>query len=138
MNDTGHDEVMYRTGDLVYRDTFGDYVYVDRADRVVKRSGVRISLLELNALMGTVAGVVAVASLTYDREGELGIVAFVTTERELSNVDLRRALRKLLPDNMLPDRIEHVVTMPLNRSNQLDEAQLLLGAGLRQYRPPTN
>ena len=40
-------EIVYRTGDLVYRNRRGHYVYVDRADRVVKRSGVRISLLEL-------------------------------------------------------------------------------------------
>jgi non-ribosomal peptide synthetase component E (peptide arylation enzyme) len=73
--------------------------------------------------------------VTYDREGELGIAAFVTTNRELSDVELRRALRTSIPDNMLPDRIEHVAAMPLNRSNQLDEAQLLSAAGLRPYRP---
>ena len=38
---------VYRTGDLVYRTDEGDYVYVDRADRVIKRMGVRISLVEL-------------------------------------------------------------------------------------------
>ena len=134
MHDTGNGEVKYRTGDLVYRDELGNYVYVDRADRVVKRSGVRISLVELNALMSTVEGVVAAACVTYDRDGELGIAAFVTTSRELSDVELRRALRTLIPDNMLPDTIEHVATMPLNRSNQLDEAQLLTAAGLRPYR----
>ena len=42
----GH--TVYRTGDLVYRDGRGHYVYVERADRVIKRFGVRISLLELS------------------------------------------------------------------------------------------
>ena len=45
------DEALYRTGDLAYRDDHGDYVYVDRVDRVVKRSGVRISLVELSESM---------------------------------------------------------------------------------------
>lgn len=128
-------EILYNTGDLVYRDQFDNYVYVDRADHVVKRSGVRISLVELSALMNKVDVVESAACLTFDHGGELGIVAFVTTEGRLSDVELRRAARKLIPENMLPDRIERVTTMPLNRSNQLDEGQLLSMARLRPYRP---
>ena len=48
-NDLVLGETLYRTGDLFYRDDSGNYVYVDRTDRVVKRSGVRISLVELSA-----------------------------------------------------------------------------------------
>ena len=70
----------YRTGDLVYRDENGDYVYVDRADRVIKRSGVRISLVELSEAMRRLTGVSAAACVTFDNEGELGIVAFVVTD----------------------------------------------------------
>ena len=70
----------------------------------------------------------------FDREGELGIVAFVNTEAELSVLDLRRAAMKLIPENMLPDRIEFVSAMPLNRSNQLDEQRLLSEAGLSPFR----
>ena len=40
-------EKLYKTGDLVFRDSRGNYTYVDRSDRVVKRSAVRISLLEV-------------------------------------------------------------------------------------------
>ena len=110
-------ETLYRTGDLVYRNERGDYVYVDRSDRVVKRSGVRISLVELSASMNKLDGVVAAACVTFDREGELGIAAFVVTESERSPIDLRRAASTLIPENMLPDRIELVAAMPLNRSN---------------------
>ncbi len=53
-NDILPGETLYRTGDLAYRDDRGDYVYVDRVDRVVKRSGVRISLVELNASMNKI------------------------------------------------------------------------------------
>src|ERR1700722_18668935 len=64
---------VYRTGDLVYRDERGRYVYVDRADRVVKRSGVRISLVELTEAMRNLAGVSAAACVMFDNQGELGI-----------------------------------------------------------------
>lgn len=127
-------QLLYRTGDLVYRDQLGDYIYVDRADRVVKRSGLRISLVELSALMNKIDGVDSASCLMFDHDGELGIVAFVTSTIELSTVELRRAARQYIPENMLPDRFERVTTMPLNRSNQLNEDQLLSTVGLRPYR----
>ena len=68
-------------------------MYVDRADRVVKRSGVRISLVELSASMSKIDGVESAACVTFDHEGELGIVAFVLTEKEMSDLELRRAAR---------------------------------------------
>lgn len=127
-------ETLYKTGDLVYRDQSDNYVYVGRADRVIKRSGVRISLLELSEAMGKLDAVTSSACLVFDREGELGIVAFVTTNAEISEAELRHAARKLIPDNMVPDRIERVSAMPLNSSNQLDEKKLLSITGLRPLR----
>ena len=128
------DETLYRSGDLAYRSESGDYFYVDRADRVVKRSGVRISLIELTASMGKIDGVGATACLTFDHEGDLGIVAFVVVDRDLSALDVRRAARQFIPANMMPDRIEIVPSMPLGRSNQLDENRLLSEAGLKVMR----
>jgi acyl-coenzyme A synthetase/AMP-(fatty) acid ligase len=125
-------QTLYRTGDLVYRDDDGNYVYVDRADRVVKRSGVRISLVELSSTMSQLEHVTAAACLTFDLEGDLGIVAFVVVDTELS-VDIRRSAITVLPANMLPDRIELVAEMPLNSSNTLDETRLLMTAGLRPF-----
>ncbi|MGC2169650.1 MAG: AMP-binding protein [Acidimicrobiales bacterium] len=136
-NDILAGETLYRTGDLAYRDDRGDYVYVDRVDRVVKRSGVRISLVELNASMNKIPGVLAAACVMFDREGELGIVAFVITQTPISVLELRRGAAKLIPETMLPDRFEFVSVMPLNKSNQLDESPLLLGAGLKPYRRST-
>jgi acyl-coenzyme A synthetase/AMP-(fatty) acid ligase len=128
-------QLLYRTGDLVYRDELDDYVYVDRVDRVVKRSGVRISLVELSASMNKIDGVEAAACLTFDHGGDIGIVAFVMTEGEIPAIELRRAAICLIPENMLPDKVERVTSMPLNRSNQLDEIELLSSAGLSPYRP---
>jgi D-alanine--poly(phosphoribitol) ligase subunit 1 len=128
-------ERLYRTGDLVYRDELGNYFFVDRAGQVIKRSGVRISLVELSASMNSLEGVISAVCLTFDREGELGIVAFVTTNVQFSSVDLRRAASTVIPENMLPDQFRVIEAMPLNRSNTLDESRLLLEAGLRPYRP---
>jgi D-alanine--poly(phosphoribitol) ligase subunit 1 len=131
------DESLYRTGDLAYRDERGDYVYVDRVDRVVKRSGVRISLVELSESMNRLGEVEAAACLTFNRDGDLGIVAFVVVRGATTLLELRRAASQLIPENMLPDRFEFVSTLPLNRSNQLDESRLLSEAGLEKFRSPS-
>lgn len=127
-------ETLYRSGDLAYRDDVGDYFYVDRVDRVVKRSGVRISLIELSESMGKLDGVTAAACLMFDNDGELGIAAFLVTDQERAVIDVRRAANRLIPDNMLPDRIEFVSALPLGRSNQLDEHRLLSESGLKPFR----
>jgi amino acid adenylation domain-containing protein len=124
-------KVVYRTGDLVYRDSHGSYVYVDRADRVIKRSGVRISLIELGEAMRQLAGVSAAACVTFDDEGDLGIVAFVVTDGSLSALQLRQAARERLPETMLPNRVELVEELPMTKSSKLDERLLLSRAGLQ-------
>ncbi len=128
-------ETLYRSGDLVFRGGDGRYVYVDRADRVIKRSGVRISLIEMGDVLRSLDGVTAAACVTFDHDGELGIVAFVITDRAVSSLDLWRAARVRLPDTMLPDRIDLVDSLPMNKSNKLDERLLLSNAGLAAFQP---
>jgi acyl-CoA synthetase (AMP-forming)/AMP-acid ligase II len=135
---------LYRTGDLVYRNDQGDYVYFDRADRVVKRSGVRVSLVELTEVLTGLAGVSAAACLAYDDEGQVGIVAFVVLAASGSasvgggrvGSGLREAALDRLPQAMLPDRFELVGSLPLTASSKVDERRLLAEAGLRPPSPP--
>jgi acyl-coenzyme A synthetase/AMP-(fatty) acid ligase len=127
----------YRTGDLVYRDENGLYVYLDRADRVVKRSGVRISLVELSESIRDFDGVEGVACVLFDDEGRLGIAAFVVCASSLTARELQDAARDVLPDTMLPNRIVIVEELPLTGSGKLDERRLLVDAGLEALRTGT-
>jgi amino acid adenylation domain-containing protein len=126
---------VYRTGDLMYRDDSDNYVYVARADRVVKRSGMRISLIEMGEAMRKLPGVASVACVSFDAGDQLGIAAFVVPEGEVTSIELRRACREWMADTMLPDRVELVDELPLTASSKLDERRLLADAGLAEYRP---
>jgi D-alanine--poly(phosphoribitol) ligase subunit 1 len=128
---------VYRTGDLMYRDDSGNYVYVARADRVVKRSGMRISLIEMGEAMRRLPGVASVACVSFDAGDQLGIAAFVVPDGEVTSTELRRACREWMADTMLPDRIELVGELPLTASSKLDERRLLAEAGLAEFRPVT-
>ena len=119
---------------LVHVDRRGQYVYLDRVDRVVKRHGVRISLLELSEAVQSLDGAGAAACVLYDNDGAVGIAAFVVADGPTSALDLRTRVRDRLPDTMIPDRIELVAGLPLTKSGKLDERRLLGDAGLA--RPP--
>jgi D-alanine--poly(phosphoribitol) ligase subunit 1 len=125
-------ETLYKTGDLVYRDITGDYVYVERADRVIKRSGVRISLIEMGDSLSKLPGVSAAACLAFNDGGELGIAAFMVVDSGITAFDLQKAARDVLPETMLPNRVQVVESLPLTPSSKLDERSLLAQAGLHE------
>ena len=103
---------LYRTGDLVFRDDRGNYVYVGRSDRVIKRQGVRMSLVEVTEALGGIDGVTSAACTTFDQEGALGVVAFVVPDGDVTPVAVRQAASERLPETMLPDQFVVVANMP--------------------------
>ena len=126
-------ETVYRSGDLMYRDTNSNYVYVDRADRVIKRHGVRISLVELSEVVRALDGVRAAACVAFDDGGRIAIAAFAVTRPAVTEIDLRRGARLRLPESMLPDRFEILDALPMTGASKLDERRLLAEAGLREW-----
>ncbi|HXO11354.1 MAG TPA: hypothetical protein VN871_03190, partial [Mycobacterium sp.] len=121
---------LYRTGDLVHRDDRGNYVYVGRSDRVIKRHGVRMSLVEVTEALGGTDGVASAACTTFDLGGDLGVVAFVVPDREIPPLAVRQAASQRLPATMLPDHFILVAELPLTSSSKVDERRLLTDAGL--------
>jgi amino acid adenylation domain-containing protein len=121
---------LYRTGDLVFRDNRGNYVYVGRSDRVIKRHGVRMSLVEVTEALGGLDEVASAACMTFDLDGDLGVVAFVVPNGELTSLAVRQAAGARLPETMLPDQFVLVADLPLTASSKVDERRLLKEAGL--------
>src|SRR6202045_3015785 len=121
---------LYRTGDLVFRDDRGNYGYVGRSDRVIKRRGVRMSRVEVTEALGGIDEVASAACTTFDLEGDLGVVAFVVPDRELTPLAVRQAASQRLPETMLPDQFVLVANLPLTSSSKVDERRLLKEAGL--------
>jgi acyl-coenzyme A synthetase/AMP-(fatty) acid ligase len=124
-------ERLYRTGDIVYRTSADEYVYVGRADRVVKRSGIRISLAEITDAFSVISGVSNAVTVVFDNDGVLGIATFVVVRSEVLQVDLYRQAREILPASMLPDHLLVVDAIPLLSSGKTDDRALLVGAGLK-------
>ncbi|HTW08973.1 MAG TPA: amino acid adenylation domain-containing protein [Acidimicrobiales bacterium] len=123
-------ELVYKTGDLVYRDQMGRYMWAGRADDVIKRNGVRISLAEVAKALREVAGVREAVCLPVDQgDDRLEIAAFVEAEG-LSAAQVLGHARELLADNMLPDRVLVVGSFPMTSAGKIDRRRLLAGSGL--------
>lgn len=125
---------VYRSGDLVYRDDRGRYVYVGRADSVVKRNGVRISLHEVARVLRGVEGVSEAVCLPMEHDGRLGIAGFVEARPEVTVPDLREMAGAQLPSTMIPDELFVVPRLPLGSSGKVDQCRLLEEVGRLPWR----
>jgi len=126
-------QVVYHTGDTVYRTGDGNYVYVERRDRVMKRGGTRISLLEMGEAVRRVEGVLAAVCVAFaGADRQPGIAAFVVTDRTVTATDVRHNVARRLPASMLPDTVVTVDQLPVGSTGKIDEQALLTRAGLNR------
>ncbi|MCZ0963324.1 MupA/Atu3671 family FMN-dependent luciferase-like monooxygenase [Paracoccus benzoatiresistens] len=116
---------MYRTGDLVRWTEEGVLEFLGRVDQQVKLRGHRIELGEIEARLEVQPGVreAAVVART-DAAGSIALVAFATGEPSLDPAELRKALRSVLPEVMIPSRIIVLPELPLTPNRKLDRKTL--------------
>jgi acyl-CoA synthetase (AMP-forming)/AMP-acid ligase II len=124
--DPFHGGRMYRSGDLARRLDSGELEYLGRIDQQVKIRGFRIELGEIEAAIAQQPGVQQVAVI--DREdtpGQRKLVAyFVATASPPSTAELREALRRRLPEYMLPAAFVQLDALPLTSNGKLDRKAL--------------
>lgn len=113
----------YRTGDLVIEGNGGNYTFLGRRDRMVKKRGYRIELGEIEAClyqMGEIkeAGVIAVP----DVEQGLKIKAFVSARgtAPLSIISLKAFCAQRLPVYMVPDLFVFQSALPRTSTGKVD------------------
>jgi len=119
---------LYRTGDLAWRDEQGLIYFVGRADTQIKVRGYRIELGEIETAMNSVGRLqeCAVVAIPTDSFGGYMICcAYVVREgEELTVIELRDHLKKLLPSYMLPARWMAYQALPKNANGKIDRPRL--------------
>ncbi|MFH1512451.1 MAG: amino acid adenylation domain-containing protein [Bacillota bacterium] len=116
---TTYPETVYRTGDLAKYGADGLLYFVGRRDFQVKHHGRRVELGEIEAALAA-CGARRACVLYMDREER--IIAYVITEQEPA--ELYKALKRKLPDYMIPAEIIKVETLPLTSNGKLDRKAL--------------
>jgi amino acid adenylation domain-containing protein len=118
---------LYRSGDLGrYREN-GDIEYLGRIDRQVQIRGHRVEPAEVEAALAAHPGVAqALVDVRCDAEGRAQLVAWysITGERESAPIELRAALRRRLPDYMVPASLVRVERFELTPNGKVDRRRL--------------
>lgn len=118
--DSSGKSIIYRTGDLARMDENNNLIFMGRKDFQIKHMGNRIELGEIETAVSALEGVQRNCCL-YDAKRDK-IVLFYTGTREKDSI--RDALRKALPEYMLPSRLEKLDVMPLNLNGKIDRVFL--------------
>jgi amino acid adenylation domain-containing protein len=117
----------YRTGDIVREDEKGEYIFLGRRDRMVKRRGFRVELGEIEAALHRHPAIpeAAVIATTKD-EGEVQIHAFIAWTEAVppSLVKLKQFCSQNLPLYMVPDRLSVVPELPKTSTDKIDYQRL--------------
>ncbi|HVR96545.1 MAG TPA: amino acid adenylation domain-containing protein, partial [Thermoanaerobaculia bacterium] len=111
---------LYRTGDLVRWLPDGDLRYLGRLDHQVKIRGYRIELGEVEAALArhpAVREVVVVAR-------EQRLVAYLAADPAPSSEELRRLLREILPEPMVPSAFVLLPALPRTPNGKVDRKAL--------------
>ncbi len=118
---------LYRTGDLGRWGPDGKLYHLGRLDHQVKIRGFRIELGEVEAALAANEAVhQAVVTAEEAQPGDLRLVAHIVYRdgEELTASDLRRQLRRQLPDFMIPSAVVALDSMPLTPNGKIDRKAL--------------
>ncbi len=124
---------LYRTGDVGRWRGDGELEYVGRVDSEVKLRGMRIELGEIEAVLVGEGGVGAAAVEVEGGGGDEKLVAYVELregERPTAS-ELRRRLRKKLPEHMVPAGYVVVEELPKLASGKVNRRELAKVEGER-------
>jgi len=121
---------MYRTGDILRYRFDGEVEYIGRADSEVKIRGFRIEIEEIESLLRNHDAIEeAVVTIDIGKYSER-LVAWVVRKPETDTEipELRRHIKKYLPDYMVPSVFIFMKQLPLNANGKIDRTALSFDA----------
>jgi amino acid adenylation domain-containing protein len=113
----------YRTGDLVIEGDGGNYTFLGRRDRMVKKRGYRIELGEIEACLYQLSDIKEVGVIAVpDAEQGLKIKAFLSARGETrpSIIALKAFCAQRLPVYMVPDLFVFQSALPRTSTDKVD------------------
>ncbi|MCU7835984.1 MAG: amino acid adenylation domain-containing protein [gamma proteobacterium symbiont of Taylorina sp.] len=118
-------DIIYRTGDIVYEKN-GLLWFVGRTDNQIKHMGYRIELEEIESVLNGLS-YISQSAVLYERVKTIygKIIAFVATEKGVTESQIKEDLYNLLPDYMVPNIVEIKNELPKNRNGKVDKNNII-------------
>jgi acyl-coenzyme A synthetase/AMP-(fatty) acid ligase len=117
----------YKTGDIVKEESDGNYIYVGRRDRMVKKRGYRVELGEIESALYRHNAIKEAAVIALSDE-EKGILtkAFISCkgQERPSMIELKRFCMAHLPPYMVPDLFSFQDALPHTSTDKIDYQKL--------------
>ena len=117
----------YRTGDVIVQEEDGNYLYLSRRDRMVKKRGYRVELGEIEAGLYNHPYVKEAAVIaTSNDENGVQIKAFLSFKdgQNPSRIELKRFCAENLPNYMVPDFFSFLNSLPKTSTDKIDYQKL--------------
>ena len=117
----------YKTGDVVVQEADGNYLYLSRRDRMVKKRGYRVELGEIEAGLYNHPDIREVAVIAVsDEENGVQIKAFLSFRdgKNPSRIELKRFCAGALPNYMIPDFFSFLDSLPKTSTDKIDYQKL--------------
>lgn len=124
-NDIIEGQTLYKTGDLVTCDAEGNYVFVARADDMVKRYGYRIYLSEIEKSLRELSCTEDCAVIPVKKNETTEIAAFVVVkDKAVDEYVIKKKLLDKIPQYMIPDMIRIIDEIPYTSIGKTDKKLL--------------
>ncbi|WP_188443129.1 AMP-binding protein [Planktosalinus lacus] len=116
----------YKTGDLVDQDLEGNYIYLGRKDRMVKKNGFRVELDEIENTINSNQQIIDVAVIgKINSDFECRIIAFIQINDEEGNIlELKKYCLENMPHYMTPDVFVILENIPKTSTDKTDYQKL--------------
>jgi amino acid adenylation domain-containing protein len=122
----GRDRRWYRTGDIVVELPDGNYKFLGRRDRMIKKRGYRIELGEIEVALYRHPIIKEAAVLAFPDTDGIPIKAFTSTRdgSRLSIIELKKFCSENLPLYMVPDLFCSLESLPKTSTDKIDYQKL--------------
>jgi amino acid adenylation domain-containing protein len=122
----GRDKQWYRTGDIVVELPDGNFKFLGRRDRMIKKRGYRIELGEIEAALYRHPVIKEAAVLAFPDDDNVPIKAFTSTRdgSKLSMIELKTFCSENLPLYMVPDLFCSLESLPKTSTDKIDYQKL--------------
>lgn len=116
----------YKTGDIVFEAPDGNFIYVARRDRMVKKRGYRIELGEIEAGLYRHPAIKEAAVIALQNDDGVKIRAFIShhQDRRPSIIELKQFCTQNLPAYMVPDNFSFLDVLPKTSTDKIDYQKL--------------